>query len=322
MSGLEGGGDLAPERERGSQIAAVPSARRRVRRSAFRRRSARTGALLVSPACVLIGAFVLFPLAFAIYISLTNWPLIGPYHYIGLQNYRDLFSDPEFRHAVVFTFTYTAIVTPPIFLVGYGLALLLRSNRPGAQIFRTLYFLPFVVGLTTISFMFAIELQPNSGGVGWLLSQLHLANASQAWTVTHDRTLIVISLIVVWFASGLTMLILTGGMQGIPRELYEAAEVDGASWWKKELRITLPLLRRSIALSLIISVIGSFLAFNQFFILAQNNVSLETVVEWIYQTAFSSYHLAYATSMALFLVVIIGLVSMGQFIALRGDTEL
>ena len=80
------------------------------------------------------------------------------------------------------------------------------------------------------------------------------------------------------------MLILTGGMQGIPRELYEAAEVDGASWCKKELRITLPLLRRSIALSLIISVIGSLLAFNQFFILAQNNVSLETVVEWVYQT--------------------------------------
>ena len=71
-------------------------------------------------------------------------------------------------------------MTPPIFLLGYGLALLLRSNRPGARIFRTLYFLPFVVGLTTISFMFAIELQPGSGGVGWLLSRLHLASATQA----------------------------------------------------------------------------------------------------------------------------------------------
>jgi multiple sugar transport system permease protein len=319
MTGLEGGGDLAPGREHGGQIAA---ARATGRRSAFRRRSARTGALLVSPAFALVCVFVLFPLAFAVYISLTDWPLIGPYHYIGLQNYRDLFSDPEFRHAVIFTFTYTAIVTPPIFLVGYGLAVLLRSNRPGAQIFRTLYFLPFVVGLTTVSFMFVIELQPNSGGVGWLLSKFHLASASQAWTVTHDRALIVISLIVVWFAAGLTMLILTGGMQGIPRELYEAADVDGASWWKKELRITVPLLRRSIALSLIISVIGSFLAFNQFFILAQNNVSLETVVEWIYQTGFSSYRLGYATAMALFLVVVIGLVSMGQFLALRDDTEL
>jgi multiple sugar transport system permease protein len=322
VSGLEGGGDLAPGRERGGQIAAVPNYTRTTRRSAFRRRSTRTGMLLVSPACVLVAAFVLFPLAFAVYISLTDWPLIGPYHYIGLQNYRDLFSDPEFRHAVVFTFTYTAIVTPAIFLLGYALALLLRSNRAGARIFRTIYFLPFVVGLTTVSFMFVIELQPNSGSVDWLLSRLHLASSSQAWTVTHDSALLAISVIVVWFASGLTMLILTGGMQGIPRELYEAADVDGASWLKKELRITLPLLRRSIALSLIISVIGSFLAFNQFFILAQNNVSLETVVEWIYQTGFSSYRLGYATSMALFLVVIIGVVSMGQFLVLRDDTEL
>ncbi len=298
----------------------APAIRRR--HSAFRRRTTRTGWLLVSPALVLVVAFVLFPLAFAVYISLTDWPLIGPYHYIGFQNYRDLFSDTLFRHAVVFTFEYTLLVTPPIFLLGYGLALLLRSNRPGAKIFRTLYFLPFVVGLTTISFMFAIELQPNSGAVDWLLSNLHLASSTQAWTVTHDRALLAISTIVIWFAAGLTMLILTGGMQGIPRELYEAAEVDGASWLKKELRITLPLLRRPIALSLIISVIGSLLAFNQFFILAQNNASLETVVESVYQTGFSEYHLGYATAMALFLVVIIGIVSMIQFVALRDTTEL
>lgn len=292
------------------------------KRSTMRRRSARTGMLLVAPACLMVGAFVLFPLGFAIYISLTNWPLIGSYHYIGLQNYRDLFHDPDFWHAVRFTITYTAIVTGPIFLVGYGLAALLRANRFGSKVFRTLFFLPFVVGLTTESFMFAIELQPNSGAVDWTLSKLGLASASQAWTVTHDRALFMISGIVVWFAAGLTMLILTGGMQGIPNELYEAAEIDGASWWRRERYITLPLLRRSIALSLIISVIGSFLAFNQFFILAQNNVSLETVVEWVYQTAFSSYHLAYGTAMALFLVLVIGLVSMIQFFALRDTTEL
>jgi multiple sugar transport system permease protein len=308
--------DLASARERGGQAVAAR------RRSALRRRTARTGWLLTAPASLLIGAFVLFPLGFAIYISLTNWPLIGPYHYIGLENYRELARDPEFKHALTFTVTYTAIVTGPIFLLGYGLALLLRANRFGARVFRTIFFLPFVVGLTTESYLFSIELQPNSGGVDFLLSKLHLASDSQAWTVTHGRALFMISAIVVWFAAGLTMLILTGGMQGIPRELYEAADVDGASWWAKERRITLPLLRRSIALSLIISVIGSFLAFNQFFILAQNNASLETVVEWVYQTAFTQYHLAYGTAMALILVVVIGLVSLVQFVALRDTTEL
>jgi multiple sugar transport system permease protein len=291
-------------------------------RSAQSRRSARAGALLVTPACVLVLAFVLFPLGYAVYISLTDWPLIGPYHYIGLTNYKNLFSDPQFLHAVKFTLIYTAIVTPPIFLVGYGLAALLRANRFGAKIFRTIFFLPFVVGLTTVSFIFTIELQPNSGGVDFLLSKLGLVSDSHAWTFGYGSALFAISVIVVWFASGLTMLILTGGMQGISRELYEAADVDGASWWDKERCITLPMLRRSIALALIISVIGSFLAFNQFFILAQNNVGLESVVESIYTTGFENNRLGYATAMAMFLVVVIAFVTIVQFLALRDTTEL
>jgi multiple sugar transport system permease protein len=291
-------------------------------RSAQSRRSARAGALLVSPAVALIGIFVLFPLGYAVYISLTNWPLIGSYHFIGLDNYRNLASDAEFLHAVKFTLIYTAIVTPAIFLVGYGLAVLLRANRFGAKLFRTIFFLPFVIGLSTVSFIFEIELQPNSGGVDFLLSKLGLVTDSHTWTVNYTSALIAISVIVVWFASGLTMLILTGGMQGIPRELYEAAEVDGASWWAKEWRITLPMLRRSIALALIISVIGSFLAFNQFYILAQNNVGLETVVEWIYQTAFTRFQLGYATAMAICLVVVIALITTAQFVILRDTTDL
>lgn len=276
----------------------------------------------MTPAFVLIAAFVLFPLGFAIYISLTNWPLIGPYHYIGLTNYRNLFSDPVFIHTVIFTVTYTAIVTGPIFVVGYGLAVLVRRNRFGSKVFRTMFFLPFVVGLTTVSYLFTIELQPNSGGVDFVLSKLGLVSDSQAWTVSYGPALLAISVIVVWFAAGLTMLILMGAMQAIPTELYEAADADGASWWTKERLITIPLLRRAIALSLIISVIGSFLAFNQFFILAQNNQGEETVVEWVYLTAFENYHLAYGTSMAILLVVIIALVSAVQFFVLRDTVEL
>ena len=296
--------------------------RRRRRNGVQRRRTARIGALLVTPACALVVAFVLFPLGYAIYISLTDWPLIGSYHYIGFTNYKNLFSDPQFLESVKFTLTYTGVVTPPIFLVGYGLAVLLRANRFGARVFRTLFFLPFVVGLTTVSFIFTIELQPDSGGVDFLLSKLGIVGSSHAWTVTYGGALLAISVIVVWFACGLTMLILTGGMQSIPRELYEAAEVDGASWWSKERRITLPMLRRAIARSLIISVIGAFLAFNQFYILAQNNASLESVVEWIYITGFENNHLGYATSMAIFLMIVIAIVTSVQFFALRDTTEL
>ena len=127
---------------------------------------------------------MLFPLGFAVYISLTNWPLIGPVplHRPG-RTTSELIHDRSFIHSVVFTLTYTAIVTPPIFVVGYGLAVLLRANRFGAKLFRTIFFLPFVVGLTTVSFIFEIELQPNSGGVDFVLSKLGLVSDSHAWTV-------------------------------------------------------------------------------------------------------------------------------------------
>ncbi len=172
--------------------------------------------VLVSPAFALVAIFVLFPLGFAIYISLTDWPLIGPYHFVGGRNYSLLVHDPQFVHSVLFTLLYTAIVTGPILLVGYAMAVLVRANRRGSVFFRTAFFLPFIVGLATESFMLLLELQPQSGAADFVLSKLGLASADTAWTVHYGLALAAICVFVVWFASGLTMMILMGGMQGIP----------------------------------------------------------------------------------------------------------
>jgi multiple sugar transport system permease protein len=279
--------------------------------------------VLVSPAFALVSIFVLFPLGFAVYISLTDWPLIGSYHFIGGRNYSELIHDPVFIHTVLFTLLYTAIVTGPILILGYAMAVFVRANRPGSVVFRTAFFLPFIVGLATESFMLLLELQPDSGAVDAVLHKLGLAGLSTAWTVHYGLALGAICVFVVWFASGLTMMILMGGMQGVPAELYEAADVDGATWWQKERGITIPMLRRNIALSLIISVIGSFLAFNQFFILTEGGpgTSTEPVVMWIYQEAFIAYHLGYATAGAITLVIVVGIISAAQFYLLRDEAD-
>ena len=294
---------------------------RALRGRSLRARRTRTGMLLISPAFALVAVFVLFPLGFAIYISLTDWPLIGPYHFIGGRNYSELIHDPVFIHSVLFTLLYTAIVTGPILVLGYAMAVFVRANRRGSVVFRTAFFLPFIVGLATESFILLLELQPDSGAIDAVLGKLGLASASTAWTVHYGLALGAICVFVVWFASGLTMMILMGGMQGVPTDLYEAADVDGATWWQKERRITIPMLRRNIALSLIISVIGSFLAFNQFFILTQGGpgTSTEPIVMWIYQEAFIAYHLGYATAGAIALVVVVGIISAAQFYLLRDD---
>ncbi|HVV20344.1 MAG TPA: sugar ABC transporter permease [Pseudonocardiaceae bacterium] len=281
------------------------------------------GPLLVSPAFLFVLVFVLFPLGFAVYISLTNWPLIGPYHFVGLRNYAQIGQDAVFGSSVRFTLVYTGIVTLPILVLGYLLAVLVRANRFGVTALRTAFFLPFVVGLTTESFMAYLELQPKTGAVNFVLDKLGITDGSTAWLVHSVPAIAAVCVLVVWSASGLTMMLLMAGMQGIPKELYESADVDGASWWRKELTITIPLLRRTIALSLILSVIGSFLAFNQFFILTQGgpDVSTTTVVMWIYQKAFVQLHVGAATALSIILVIAVGVISLVQFLLLRDRTS-
>jgi multiple sugar transport system permease protein len=279
------------------------------------RRQARTGLVLVSPALLLVGVFTLIPLGFGIYISLTNWPLVGSYHFIGLANYQALVHNTLFIQSIVFTLKYTAIVTLPILVVGYWLAVLVRTNRRGAVLFRTLIFLPFIVGLTTESYMAVVELQPQSGTANFVLGKLGIVKNTTAWLVHTGLALTAICVLVVWFASGLTMMLLMAGMQSVPEELYESAKVDGASWWSAERRVTLPLLRRSVVLSLVISVIGSFLAFNQFYIMTMGGPGTSTlpVVMSIVNTGFSSFDVGLASAMSVVLIIVVGLISFAQF---------
>lgn len=280
---------------------------------------ARVGLLLVAPAVMFVVVFVFVPLVAAVGISFTNFPLIGPVKFVGLENFRLAFSDPVFWRAILYTLVYTAIVTLPILVVGYALAVLVRARRRGATLLRTVFFLPYVVGLTTVSFLMLLEAQPNSGAVNAVLRFLGITDGTTAWLVDGPLATGLIIVLVIWSVSGLTMVLLMSGMQGIPREVYESAELDGASWWQAERRITMPMMRRTIALTVIISIIGSFLAFTQFYILTRGGPGSETttVVMSVYRRAFVDLQLGAATAMSLILVAITGLVTAVQFALLR-----
>jgi multiple sugar transport system permease protein len=278
----------------------------RLGRATSRRERAhrRTGLLMVVPALLIVVAFFIAPLVFAVYISLTNWPLIGSYHFVGGQNYAAIWHDPIFRQAILFTLAFTAIVTVLTLMVGYGLAVLVRGRIRGIGLFRTLYFLPMVVGVSTLSFMALLEFQPQSGVIDFVLSKLHLVSNSTAWLTSPALSLIGIALLTVWAGSGLT-------------------EVDGAGRWSRERRVVIPLLRRSIALSLIISVISSFLVFNQFYILTEGGpgTSTTTAVLWLYIVGFTQMHLGLATAMSLVVLVVVVAVSAALFYLLRDATD-
>lgn len=277
--------------------------------------------MLIAPAVAIVGVFILYPLGFGAYISFTNWPLIGPIHLIGGANYSALIHNTVFIHSIVFTLEYTAIVTVPILVVGYLLAVFVRSNRFGSTFFRTCFFLPFIIGLSTLSFLIYVELQPGFGTVNVLLSKLHIVGINTPWTASTGLALTAICILVVWFASGLTMMLLMAGMQSIPEQLYESAGIDGASWWQSERMITIPLLRRSIVLSLVISIIGSLLAFNQFFIITDGGPgsSTQSVVMQIYETFNASMSVGSASAMSVVLVVVVGFITFLQVHFLSRD---
>ncbi len=291
--------------------------------SAQARRRQRAGLFFVLPSVAFVGLFFIIPLIITAFMSLHNWPLLGDRHFIGLGNYHTLMSDTMFWNSLIFTVKYTVVITPIIVLVAFGLALLVRQRIPGVAIFRTAYFLPVVIGLSTASIIWIFMFNDQTGVFDGILQGLGLIKAPIEWLSDPTGALLSIIVMVVWKTVGSTMLFFVIGLQAIPDDLYEAAKIDGAGRWALTRYITLPLLRRIFALALVLSVIGSFLAFDQFYIMTQGGPqnSTITVVYWIYNTSFTYFKLGYGAALSLVLLVILVAISVVQLYLLRDDTR-
>ncbi len=287
------------------------------------RRQNREGAMFVLPALLFVVVFFLIPLVMTGWLSLHNWPLFGTPRFTGLQNYQDLVFDQTFLASLGFTIKYTLLVTPLIFLVAFGLALLARQPFAGVGIFRTAFFLPVVIGLNTASLIWVWMFNDQVGIFDGVLQGLHLIHAPIIWLATPNGALIATVVMIVWKTSGLSMLLFLGGMQAIPEEFYESARIDGSGRWAQMRYITLPLMRRTFALALTLSLIGSFLAFDQFFIMIHGGPqqSTLTTVFWIYSNAFTYFKLGYGSAMSIVLLLILVTISALQLYLLRDDTQ-
>ncbi len=297
-------------------MSATLAAARRHRTS---RRRALAGVAFVLPAVCFTAVFFVVPLCMTAWMSLNDWPLLTRPHFAGLGNYAKLFQDRTFWSSLLFTVKYTVAVTPPLFLAAFGLAVLVQRRAPLVGAFRTAYFLPVVIGMAVASLLFVWLLNDQVGVISDVLMRLRVIREPLVWLDTPNTALAGIVLMVLWKASGFTMVLLLVGMQAIPEDLNEAARIDGAGWWKRTLHITLPLLRRTFALALVISIIGSFLAFEQFFILTHGGPHNSTisVVYWIYRTAFISFRLGYAAAASMILLLVLVLLSVLQLWLLR-----
>jgi multiple sugar transport system permease protein len=278
-----------------------------------------TGLAMAAPAILLIVAFFLVPLVMTFWISLHNWPLLGRHRFIGLDNYRRALVDPGFRTALKFTVVYTLVITPVLFVLGLGMAFLVRRKVRAAGIFQSIYFMPVCIGLAAGSFLWLYLGQAQIGPLFDLLRRVGLVEAEGNLFAGKWTGLLLVIAMVTWKVVGLQMLLLLSGLQSIPDDVVEAARIDGAGRWQAFSHITVPLLRPTLALVLVFSVAGSLLAFDQFFIMTNGGPSNSTItaVYTIYRTSFISFKLGYGAALSVFLMVILAAVSAVQMLLLR-----
>ena len=287
-----------------------------------RSRRQQAGLFFVLPAVLFTLVFFIIPLLMTFWMSLNNWPLLGKHYFIGLDNYIKLTSDKQFWNSLWFTVKYTSLVTPFIFISAFILALLVNLPMRGVGFFRTAYFLPVVIGLGASSFLWVWLLNDRVGIINGILMDLGWLNKPIVWLGDINLAMISIVFSIVWKTTGFTMVLLLAGMQAIPDELYQAAMIDGAGFWGRLRYITLPLLRRTFALSLVLSMIGSFLAFDQFYIMTRGGPSNQTitVVYWIFNNSFTYFKMGYGAALSIVLLGILVLLSILQLYLFRDDT--
>ncbi len=265
------------------------------------------GMLYVLPALLFVGLFVLWPLCQLVYLSLTDTSLLGGGEFIGFENYVKAFKDASFWKALGFTVRYTIFITPILMGLGFALALLTAPNRPLRQVTRAIIFLPVVIGLGTSSLLWFWLFDQQVGQFNQIMVDLGIFKEPAVWFTKADMALTAVIISVTWKVIGFGMLLFVAGIQSIQGEVSEAALIDGANYWQRVWHIILPLSMRTILLTTLISVIGSMLAFEQFYIMTGGNPRGQTFtsVYWIYQNSFISFKLGYGAALSIILTAIV-----------------
>jgi multiple sugar transport system permease protein len=289
----------------------------------FRARQAWTGLVFITPAIVLNIVFLLLPLGMTFWISFHDWPPLGARPFVGLANYRETLTDEVFVEAFLFTTKYTLFVTPAIFLVAMLLALLVDQELRAVGAFRTVYFIPVVIGFITAGLVWRWIFSSEIGLADYIAMSTGLSSEPIGWLSGGNKSLFSVILMIVWKTAGYSMVLLLAGMQSIPGDLYEAAGLDGAGGWQRIRYITLPLLRPTFALALIVSIIGSYLGFDFWFILTGGGPAHETttVVMWVYRTSFQFFKMGTGAAMSTLLLGFLVILSYIQIRTLRQSTE-
>lgn len=287
-------------------------------RQTLRGREAISFYLFVLPWIIGFLIFTLGPIIASLLFSFTDYDIMLTPSFIGLDNFRELFTDPLFYTSLYNTVYIVALAVPLGMLVSFAIALLLNQKVRFLAVYRTAYFLPSIVPAVASAALWLYLLQPQWGVVNGLLESVGITGPG--WLSSELWSKPAIIMMMVWGA-GNTVIIYLAGLQDIPQALYEAAAIDGANEWNKFWRITLPLMTPSLFFTLVLGIIGTFQIFAQIFVLTDGmggpqNSTLVYMI-YLYRNGFNFFRMGYASAMAWVLFVLIMLLTWVQLKAAR-----
>jgi multiple sugar transport system permease protein len=278
------------------------------------------GVAYLAPALIFVLVFTAYPLGQMVWMSFHNWSLISPPRWLGTANYERALDDTQFWVSFLFTLKYTAIITPILMLGGYAIALLTERNTPLRRFTRTVVFIPVVIGLGVSSLLWYWLFSTDFGLINRLLFDLGVIDKPVLWLgVDADVSNWAIITSVVWKVIGFGMILFVGAIQAIPTEINEASLVDGATYRQRVTRVVIPLTLRTVLLVTLISVIGSLLAFDQFYIMTAGQPGNETAtsVFYVYLNSFPYLKLGYGAALSLALALTILIFTVVQMLLTR-----
>jgi multiple sugar transport system permease protein/alpha-1,4-digalacturonate transport system permease protein len=288
----------------------------------IRRRNTAIGWTFILPNFVGFAIFTLVPVLVLFYMAFTDWDVFGTASWTGLSNFKRLLHDSTFHTAVANTFYYAIFHVPLTIVVSLALAMLLNQKLRGVAFFRTAAFFPYITSIVAIAIVWNLLFSPKYGPINQVLHVFGVANPP-GWTTSAQWSMPAVIIVGTWREMGYYMILFLAGLQTIPRELYEAARVDGANAWQRFRNITLPGLRPTMFFVTVMLTIASFKILDLIYVMTEGGPGTSTLViaQFIYQKGIQEFKYGYASAASVVLFLICIVITIIQFVVNKRRDE-
>ena len=273
--------------------------------------------LAIAPALTITLLYRFFPVGYNFYLSFHTMDIAGSLTFVGLENYSRALTDPVFAKSAINT-VYLLGTIPVGITIALGVALLLNEQFFGSNAFRSVFFIPYITMMVAVAVVWQYMFKTNGGVLNFILLNVGIVSRPVEWLSSEQLSFVSVFIVQVWKTVGFYMIIIIAGLQGISQQVYEVAQIDGATRWQRFRYVTLPLLKPTLGVCALVGLVTSFRAFDLIMTMLPNggpNYGAEILLTWMYKQAFSYGDFGYGAVLTVVLfVMMVGFALMGRIL--------